>query len=241
MKEQDTALEFQKNSQVKETFRRLARNRGAMIGIVILSILLLLALSADLLFDYETMVEANNVSQRLLPPCWEHPFGTDQFGRDMLARVVHGSRLSLTVAACSVTLSLLAGGLLGAVSGYFGGVVDNVIMRFMDVVMAIPMTMFAIVIVAALGTSTVNLIIALGIASVPLFARVVRSAVLTVRDVEYIEAARAIGAKHSTIILRHILPNCMAPIIVQVTLRMASAIYNTAALSFLGKIGRAHV
>ena len=234
MKEQDTALEFQKNSQVKETFRRLARNRGAMIGIVILSILLLLALSADLLFDYETMVEANNVSQRLLPPCWEHPCGTDQFGRDMLARVVHGGRLSLTVAACSVTLSLLAGGLLGAVSGYFGGVVDNVIMRFMDVVMAIPMTMFAIVIVAALGTSTVNLIIALGIASVPLFARVVRSAVLTVRDVEYIEAARAIGAKHSTIILRHILPNCMAPIIVQVTLRMASAIYNTAALSFLG-------
>ena len=215
-------------------FRRLARNRGAMAGIVILSILLLMALSADLLFDYETMVEANNISQRLIPPCWEHPFGTDQFGRDMLARVVHGSRLSLTVAACSVTLSLLAGGLLGAVSGYFGGIVDNVIMRFMDVVMAIPMTMFAIVIVAALGTSTVNLIIALGIASVPLFARVVRSAVLTVRDVEYIEAARAIGAKNSTIILRHILPNCMAPIIVQVTLRMASAIYNTAALSFLG-------
>ena len=234
MKEQETALEFQKNSQLKEMFRRLARNRGAMIGIVILSILLLMALSADLLFDYETMVEANNISQRLIPPCWEHPFGTDQFGRDMLARVVHGSRLSLTVAACSVTLSLLAGGLLGAVSGYFGGIVDNVIMRFMDVVMAIPMTMFAIVIVAALGTSTVNLIIALGIASVPLFARVVRSAVLTVRDVEYIEAARAIGAKNSTIILRHILPNCMAPIIVQVTLRMASAIYNTAALSFLG-------
>ena len=130
--------------------------------------------------------------------------------------------------------SLLVGGLLGAISGYFGGIVDNVIMRVMDVVMAIPMTMFAIVIVAALGTSTVNLIIALGIASVPLFARVVRSAVLTVRDVEYIEAARAIGAKNSTIILRHILPNCMAPIIVQVTLRMASAIYNTAALSFLG-------
>ena len=234
MKEQETALEFQKNSQLKEMFRRLARNRGAMAGIVILSILLLMAMSADWLFDYETMVEANNISQRLIPPCWEHPFGTDQFGRDMLARVVHGSRLSLTVAACSVTLSLLAGGLLGAVSGYFGGIVDNVIMRFMDVVMAIPMTMFAIVIVAALGTSTVNLIIALGIASVPLFARVVRSAVLTVRDVEYIEAARAIGAKNSTIILRHILPNCMAPIIVQVTLRMASAIYNTAALSFLG-------
>jgi len=234
MEKQETPLEFRKNSQWKETLRRLARNKGAVIGIVILSILLLLALSADILFDYETMVEANNIPERLMPPCWEHPFGTDQFGRDMLARVVHGSRLSLTVSACSVTLSLLVGGLLGAVSGYFGGIIDNIIMRCMDVVMAIPMTMFAIVIVAALGTSTVNLIIALGVASVPLFARVVRSAVLTVRDVEYIEAARAIGAKNSTIILRHILPNCMAPIIVQVTLRMASAIYNTAALSFLG-------
>lgn len=107
-------------------------------------------------------------------------------------------------------------------------------MRVMDVVMAIPMTMFAIVIVAALGTSTANLILALGIASVPLFARVVRSAVLTVRDTEYIEAARAVGAKNSTIIFKHIVPNCVAPIIVQVTLRMASAIYNTSALSFLG-------
>lgn len=152
----------------------------------------------------------------------------------MLARVVHGSRISLAVSASSVTFSLVVGGILGAISGYFGGWVDNIIMRVMDVVMAIPMTMFAIVIVAALGTSTANLILALGIASVPLFARVVRSAVLTVRDTEYIEAARAVGAKNSTIIFKHIIPNCVAPIIVQVTLRMASAIYNTSALSFLG-------
>lgn len=189
---------------------------------------------ADLLFDYETMVEANNIPERLLAPCWAHPFGTDQFGRDMLARVVHGSRISLAVSASSVTFSLVVGGILGAISGYYGGWVDNIIMRVMDVVMAIPMTMFAIVIVAALGTSTANLILALGIASVPLFARVVRSAVLTVRDTEYIEAARAVGAKNSTIIFKHIVPNCVAPIIVQVTLRMASAIYNTSALSFLG-------
>ena len=226
--------DFKKTSQWKTTFRRLCRNRGAVIGMVILFIILMMALFADLLFDYETMVEANNIPERLLAPCWAHPFGTDQFGRDMLARVVHGSRISLAVSASSVTFSLVVGGILGAISGYFGGWVDNIIMRVMDVVMAIPMTMFAIVIVAALGTSTANLILALGIASVPLFARVVRSAVLTVRDTEYIEAARAVGAKNSTIIFKHIVPNCAAPIIVQVTLRMASAIYNTSALSFLG-------
>ena len=226
--------DFKKTSQWKTTFRRLCRHRGAVIGMVILFIILMMALFADLLFDYETMVEANNIPERLLAPCWAHPFGTDQFGRDMLARVVHGSRISLAVSASSVTFSLVVGGILGAISGYFGGWVDNIIMRVMDVVMAIPMTMFAIVIVAALGTSTANLILALGIASVPLFARVVRSAVLTVRDTEYIEAARAVGAKNSTIIFKHIIPNCVAPIIVQVTLRMASAIYNTSALSFLG-------
>lgn len=226
--------DFKKTSQWKTIFRRLCRNRGAVIGMVILFIILMMALFADLLFDYETMVEANNIPERLLAPCWAHPFGTDQFGRDMLARVVHGSRISLAVSASSVTFSLVVGGILGAISGYFGGWVDNIIMRVMDVVMAIPMTMFAIVIVAALGTSTANLILALGIASVPLFARVVRSAVLTVRDTEYIEAARAVGAKNSTIIFKHIVPNCVAPIIVQVTLRMASAIYNTSALSFLG-------
>ena len=208
---------FKKTSQWKTTFRRLCRNRGAVIGMVILFIILMMALFADLLFDYETMVEANNIPERLLAPCWAHPFGTDQFGRDMLARVVHGSRISLAVSASSVTFSLVVGGILGAISGYFGGWVDNIIMRVMDVVMAIPMTMFAIVIVAALGTSTANLILALGIASVPLFARVVRSAVLTVRDTEYIEAARAVGAKNSTIIFKHIIPNCVAPIIVQVT------------------------
>ena len=107
MKEQETALEFQKNSQLKEMFRRLARNRGAMAGIVILSILLLMALSADLLFDYETMVEANNISQRLIPPCWEHPFGTDDMGRDMLVRILYGARYSLAIGAVAVLIALV--------------------------------------------------------------------------------------------------------------------------------------
>lgn len=130
--------DFKKTSQWKTTFRRLCRNRGAVIGMVILFIILMMALFADLLFDYETMVEANNIPERLLAPCWAHPFGTDQFGRDMLARVVHGSRISLAVSASSVTFSLVVGGILGAISGYFGGWVDNIIMRVMDVVMAYP-------------------------------------------------------------------------------------------------------
>ena len=133
-----------------------------------------------------------------------------------------------------MAISLIIGGILGAISGYFGGIIDNVLMRLTDILLAIPMTLFAIVIVAALGPSTKNLAIALAASSIPIFARIVRSAVLTVRDVEYVEAARAIGAGHKTIIIRHILPNCLSPIIVQVTLRIANAIYNTAALSFLG-------
>ena len=142
--------------------------------------------------------------------------------------------MSLIVSFSSVAIALLVGGLLGAVSGYFGGVIDDVLMRLTDILLAIPMTLFAIVIVAALGANTRNLAIALAASSVPIFARIVRSAVLTVRDVEYVEAARAIGAGHKTILLRYILPNCLSPIIVQVTLRIATAIYNTAALSFLG-------
>ena len=231
---EDIRKTFKKTSQFREIAIRLSRNKGAMIGLAFLILLALMALSADFLYNYQTQVIEQNIPDRLLWPSMEHPFGTDEFGRDMLARVIHGSRLSLVVAASAVAFAVCTGGALGAIAGYFGKAIDNIIMRATDILLSIPMTMFAIVIVAALGASTVNLILALGIASVPIFARVVRGAVLTVRDVEYIEAARAIGAKHTTIILKHILPNCLAPIIVQVTLRMASAVYNTAALSFLG-------
>jgi peptide/nickel transport system permease protein len=225
---------YKKTSLFRETLDRLFQNKGAVIGLIYIIILVLVALSADFLYDYETEVIEQNIPQRVLWPSIAHPFGTDEFGRDMLARVVHGSRVSLTVASCAVMISVSVGGALGAIAGYFGKTVDNVIMRFTDILLSIPMTMFAIVIVAALGASTVNLILALGLASVPIFARVVRGAVLTVRDSDYVEAARAIGAPHAVIILKHILPNCFGPIIVQMTLRMASSVYNTAALSFLG-------
>jgi peptide/nickel transport system permease protein len=226
-KERNTSL-------MRETWQRLLHNKAATVGLLFIVLLAALSLCADFFYDYETDVITQNISNRLIPPSWEHPFGTDDLGRDLLARIVYGSRTSLIVSFCSVALSLLVGGTLGAVSGYYGGLIDGIIMRVTDVLLAIPMTLFAIVIVATLGANTVNLTLALAASSVPIFARIVRGAVLTVRDMEYVEAARAIGARNGKIILKHVLPNCLAPIIVQVTLRIANAIYNTAALSFLG-------
>ena len=223
-----------RESMAQEMFFRLLKNKGAVIGLIFLLLLILVSIFADVLYDYDTEVIAQNVSERLLKPSWEHPFGTDEYGRDLLARVIHGSRITLLVSFSSVIIALVIGGSLGAIAGFFGNKIDNIIMRITDVVLAIPMTLFSIVIVAALGTSTTNLIIALAVSTVPVFARVVRSAVLTVRDAEYIEASNAIGARNGYIIIRHILPNCIGPIFVQVTLRVAQAIYNTSALSFLG-------
>lgn len=223
-----------RGSLAYDTWRRLLSNKAAVFGMVFMVFLVLIAIFADFLFDYQTDVIAQDISKRLISPCLKYPFGTDEFGRNLLARVIHGSRMSLAVSFSSVAMSLTVGGFLGAISGYYGGRIDDIIMRITDILLAIPMTLFAIVIVAALGANTRNLAVALAASSVPIFARVVRGAVLTVRDVEYVEAARAIGATNRTIICSHIIPNCLSPIIVQVTLRIASAIYNTAALSFLG-------
>jgi len=225
---------YKKNNQAREILSLLSKNKAAMFGLIFLVLLILVSLGADLLYDYDAMVIEQNISERLQWPSLEHPFGTDDYGRDLLARVVHGSRMSLYVSFLSVAISLILGGILGAVSGYYGGVIDNIIMRITDMLLAIPMTLLAMVIVAALGANTINLVIALSVSSIPTFARIVRGSVLTVREVDYIEAASAIGAKDATIIFSHILPNCMGPIIVQTTLRVAATIANTAALSFLG-------
>ena len=143
------------------------------------------------------------------------PFGTDELGRDILARVCYGSRASLSISVITVACALTLGTILGSLAGYYGGKVDMIIMRIMDVFLAIPGTLLAICIVAALGTGTSKLVIALTVSTVPTFSRIIRGSVLTVRDVEYIEAARAIGARDSTIIFSHVLPNCLAPIIVR--------------------------
>lgn len=234
LEQKELVKQYKKSNQIKEVFYLLGKNKAAMFGLIFLIILIFVSLGADFLYDYNTKVVEQNIPERLKWPSFQHLFGTDEYGRDLLARVVHGSRMSLFVSFLSVAISLILGGALGAVSGYYGGKIDNIIMRVTDIFLAVPMTLLAIVIVAALGPSTINLIIALSISSVPTFARIVRGSVLTVRDVEYVEAARAIGAKDSIIIFDHILPNCMGPIIVQTTLRVAATIANTAALSFLG-------
>lgn len=213
---------------------RLFQNKAAVAGLIFLIILVLVAIFADVLFDFNTHVIGMNVPERLQWPSLKHPFGTDEHGRDLLARVVHGSRNSLFISFISVVISLIAGGILGAISGYYGGRIDNVIMRVTDVFLAVPMILFAMVIVAALGASTLNLIIALSVSTVPIFARTVRGAVITVREMDYVESARAVGAGDAFIILYHIIPNCFGPIVVQATLRVAATISNTAALSFLG-------
>lgn len=227
-------LNAQKNSQFKDMVRRLFKNKAAVAGLFFLIFLILMAIFADALFDYNTQCINQNIPERLQWPSVQHWFGTDEYGRDLLIHIVFGSRISLSIGFIAVLFGLIVGGVLGAVAGFFGGKIDNIIMRLCDVFLAVPMMLMAIVIVAALGASIVNLVIALSISSVPTFARIVRSAVLTVRDMDYVEAARAIGVKTPRILARYILPNCMGPIIVQTTLRVAATISNTAALSFLG-------
>ena len=223
-----------KRSQFEEVWRRLKKNKMAMIGLAIVVFLVLLAVFADFLFDYEQVVIKQNTAIRLQGPSAEHWFGTDEFGRDILARLVHGGRISLVVGVIAVGIALTIGGTLGAISGFFGGKVDMLISRAMDILLAVPSLLLSITIVSALGPSIINLMIAIAVSSVPGYARIVRSSVMTVRDNEFVEAAKAIGANDAQIIASHILPNCLAPIIVQVSLKVASAILSTSGLSFLG-------
>ena len=229
-----TIEKHRKKSQVAAIWRRLRKNKMAVLGLVILSLIILLAVFADLLFDYETLVIQQSAALRLKPPSAEHWLGTDEVGRDILARIVHGARISLPVAFVTIAAATVIGGLLGAISGYGSRQLDNVIMRIMDVFLAIPSILLSIALVAALGTSMTNMILAISISNIPPFARIVRSAVMTIKNEEYIEAARAIGASDARIIVKHILPNCMAPIIVQATLSIAGSILAIASLSFIG-------
>lgn len=223
-----------KRSMALEIWRRLKKNKMAMIGLTILVMLALTAIFADVIADYDTKVIAQDIPNRLQGPSMEHWCGTDEFGRDIFARLVHGSRVSLVVGLISVSISLFIGGALGAIAGYYGGRVDNVIMRIMDIFLAVPSILLAMTIVAALGTSLVNVMLAIGVSGVPGYARIVRASVMSIKDQEFVEASRAIGAKSPTTIFREILPNCLAPIIVQATLSVAGAILSTASLSFIG-------
>jgi len=205
-----------------------------MIGLVIIGVIVAVAVISQFAFDYEKDIIAQNVANKLQHPSLEHPFGTDALGRDVLGRVAYGARYSLAIGVVSVMIALVVGVMLGAAAGYIGGRFEDVIMRVTDIFSAIPSVLLAIAIVSSLGKSTFNLMVAVGVASAPSFVRVARASVLTVRGEEYIESARAIGMRDWKIILVHILPNCLSQIIVQTTLRVASAIISAASLSFLG-------
>jgi peptide/nickel transport system permease protein len=219
-------------SRTSEVLRLLRYNRLAMTGVVIIAVLIFLTLFGPALSRYDPL--AIDMSARLQPPSLEHLFGTDDFGRDVLSRVLSGAAVSLKVGLIAVGISLTIGVAAGAISGYYGSLLDEVIMRFMDILFAFPAILLAIAILAALGPGVGNAMIAIGIVYTPIFARITRGSVLTVREQVYIDAARAAGCRDRRIMVRHILPNVAAPIIVETTLSLAFAILAEAALSFLG-------
>lgn len=223
-----------KRSQLKMILFRYKKNKLAVVGLCILLVLILLAVFADFIADYDTRAIEQHIMEKLQKPSAEHWLGTDQYGRDVFARIVHGARISLSMGICTVFVSLAVGSLFGAIAGYYGGKVDNIIMRIMDVFLAIPNMLMAVCIVGALGGGLVNLLIAMSISSVPKFTRIIRSSILTVRDMEYIEAAQACGTKARRIILKHILPNAIGPIIVNATLSLANVILSISGMSFIG-------
>lgn len=233
-KEKLLSQKYKKRSKIVEIWHRLKKNKGAMAGLVIVILLALTAIFADALVKYDTDVIGQNVMNKLQHPSTEHLLGTDELGRDILSRLIYGSRFSLSVGIVAVAIALTVGVTLGAIAGFYGGKTEDLIMRVTDIFSAIPNMLMAIVIVSALGANTINLMIAVGVTSIPQFVRVTRAAVLTVRSQEYVEAARAIGISDGKIIFKHILPNCLSPIIVQTTLRVASAIITASSLSFLG-------
>jgi peptide/nickel transport system permease protein len=205
-----------------------------MIGLIILCFLVLVSLFADLIADYEETVIKQDIPHRLEAPGKNHWFGTDEYGRDVFARIVHGTRVSLYVGALSVLIGVLAGGTLGALAGYCGGFVDGLIMRLLDVLMALPVMLLTMAIIAAFGSSMINLMLAIGISNIPKFARVLRASVISLKRRGYVEAAQILGLSQGKIILRHILPHCLGPLLVQMTLRVAYAILAISALSYLG-------
>lgn len=213
-------------------WKRLRKNRLALVGGVLIGGFVLLAILAPLLAPYDPMEQA--LYDRLAPPTLEHPFGTDDFGRDILSRVIFGARISLRVGVFAVLIALVVGTCIGLVAGYWGGFLDQVLMRLMDLMLAFPSILLAIGIVAVLGPGLENAMLAVGIVAVPQYARLVRASVLTVRETDYVLAARAMGASDWRILGIAVLPNCLAPLIVQATLGLATAILDAAGLSFLG-------
>jgi ABC-type dipeptide/oligopeptide/nickel transport system permease subunit len=211
---------------------RYRRNHAAVVGLVVLGIFFVLVLAAPLVTPYDP--ERNRLVDALREPSPAHPLGTDHLGRDILARILYGGRFSLLIGFAAVALGLLIGVPLGAISGFYGGWVDLVIQRVVDVLLSFPGFLLALSLVAVLGVGMNNVILSVGLGLVPAFARLVRAATLSIRQMAYVEAARGLGAAGPTIIRRHVLPNAFAPVIVQATLGLGSTLLIAAGLGFLG-------
>ena len=225
-------IKFKKVSQSRDILRRFLKNRPAIGGMIILCLLLILFIGGCILIPEQRCYDVSGTPFQ--GPSAEHWFGTDHIGRDVFARVVHGSKISMTIGIGSTVISVALGSLIGAVCGYFGGRVDNIIMRFFDIIMCIPGMLLIIALVAALGIGVGNLLIAMIVSMVPGTVRFVRSTVLNLTDMEYIQCAKTYGTGNFTIIVRHVLPNALGPIIILMASNVAAAIMSAASFSFLG-------
>jgi peptide/nickel transport system permease protein len=218
-----------------EAWRRLVRNPGAIVGFAIVGVLLFAAIFAPLITSYNPVEPSTKGGiYQAETPSSEHWFGVDRLGRDQFTRVVYGARYTLTIGVVAVGIGLGLGLLIGGVAGFFGGFVDSLLMRCMDVMLAIPGLLLAIGIAAALGPGLTQVMIAVGVAQIPIFARLLRGSILAQRDNDFVLAARAVGVRRRSILVSHIIPNSISPVIVQATLVMATAIIDVAGLGFLG-------
>ena len=229
----DEIPKLRRGDQFHATWKRFCKNRLAVVGLCIFLVILFVALFSGFFIPYQRALEQNLAVRNQLPSA-EHWFGTDNYGRDIFCRIMHGARYSLLTGIGAVAVGIVCGGLLGALAGFKGGWLDTIIMRSTDTLLCIPFMLLVLALVAALGTSLRNVLIALMLAMLPTYARVIRSAVLTVVGADYIEAATACGASSWRIILRHVLPNAIGPIIVQATMTVGTMIIWAAGISFLG-------
>lgn len=229
---------MQTDNRILGFYKQFKKNKSAMVGLFIACILVICAVFAPLIAPYDP--EIQDLSRRLIPPAWAeggslaHLLGTDDFGRDLFSRIVYGARISLMIGVISVSISLFFGLIMGVFAGYYGDIVDAIIMRVVDIMLSIPAILLAIVIVAILGPSLTNAMIAIGIVGVPTYARIVRASVLAEKAKEYVIASRINGAGNNRLMFGVILPNCTTPIIVQATMGFASAVLEAAGLSYLG-------
>lgn len=233
MGENTVKVKIKKKSQAGDIWRRFLKNKTAVFGLIVFSLIMLVVLLADVIVSYDSAL-TQNIMDRLQSPGAAHWFGTDNFGRDIFARIVHGSRNSLLVGIGAVAIGITVGGLLGSVAGFYGGKIDSVIGRIMDTIMSIPLMLLVLSLVTALGNSLINVLLAMMIANIPQYVRIVRAAILSVVGQDYIEAARACGTSNLKIIVKHVIPNAIGPIIVQATMAVGTMILNAAGISFLG-------